>query len=243
MGDSSVDSTEGISALFVLFLFLLALALVLSKLLRHAPVIHLFGETGIILLLGMTSGFIVNLFVDNEVVVPDAANDDDFADAEDDSVALSLLSFSPQVFFLCLLPPIIFNSGYHLKRELFFRHFTPVALFAVFGTTVAAVFTALLLQLVTAFGLTGGFNPSKSLLRERKYRTDCVLARLYVFQQIIFDSLLLTYFSSNNDSLDGTLDLWSAHISDGSGLHVGCLSSEARGSPLVLPRVWRICPE
>jgi len=157
-------STEGISAFFVLFLSILALALVLSKLLHDKPVLNKFGEVGIILLIGMTAGFVVNLFFVDDVYTPgDAATTDDEFDEEDedDSIALNLLSFSPQVFFVALLPPIIFNSGYHLKRELFFRHLAPVALFAVVGTLVSALLISFLLELVKSFNLTGGFEPSK----------------------------------------------------------------------------------
>jgi len=165
MGDSSVEtSTEGISAYFALFLSILALALVLSKILHNKPIFKKLGEVGIILLIGMMAGFVVNLFVDNEVSVPDANGDDDDAqqEQEQESIALTLLSFSPQVFFVALLPPIIFNSGYHLKRELFFRQFGPVALFAVVGTLVSALFISFLLELVKGFHLTGGFEPSES---------------------------------------------------------------------------------
>lgn len=61
-----------------------------------------------ILLVGIVAGFLLSLFVE---VGPANANDD-----AADNVAESLLSFSAKVFFLALLPPIIFNSGYHLRR-------------------------------------------------------------------------------------------------------------------------------
>lgn len=157
---SSEISTQNISAYFVLFLTILALALVLSNLLHHMPVANKLGEVGIILILGMIAGSIVNLFVDSDPVpMPSANNDDQFT--TDGSVALSLLSFSPQVFFVALLPPIIFNSGYHLKRELFFRHIAPVMLFAVVGTLVSALAISFTLQLAKEFGCTGDFQPSE----------------------------------------------------------------------------------
>jgi len=159
---STWESTEGISAYFVLFSALLALVLVLSKVLHDRPVLgSFFPEAGMILLVGMIAGFFVNLFIRPEVIAPaDNAENDDGA-AYDDSVAQSLLSFSPQVFFVALLPPIIFNSGYHLRRELFFRHIAPITLFAVVGTLISAFSISFLLELVKGFGLMGDFAPSK----------------------------------------------------------------------------------
>ena len=60
-----------------------------------------------VLLVGIVAGLLLSLFVEG-----DPANNDDAAG----NVAESLLSFSAKVFFLALLPPIIFNSGYHLRR-------------------------------------------------------------------------------------------------------------------------------
>jgi NhaP-type Na+/H+ or K+/H+ antiporter len=154
---STFDSTEGISAYFVLFSTLLALLLVLSKLLHDHPALNsIVPEAGMILLVGMVAGCFLNLFV-----APTQTDQDD--DVYNESVAESLLSFSPNVFFVALLPPIIFNSGYHLRRELFFRHIIPISLFAVVGTVVSAVSISFLLEIVKGLGLTGDFAPSTFL--------------------------------------------------------------------------------
>lgn len=71
-------------------------------------------EAGMTLLVGMIAGFFVNLYADTEEADP---NTDD-GDVVDIAVAESLLSFSPEVFFVALLPPIIFNSGYHLRSGM-----------------------------------------------------------------------------------------------------------------------------
>ena len=57
------------------------------------------------------------------------------------------------------LPPIIFNSGYHIERELFFRHIVPICLFACVGTVVATFVSAGFLQ-ATKFLYDSTFDPS-----------------------------------------------------------------------------------
>ena len=140
-----------------------------QKLLHDAPRIvrGFLPEAGMTLLVGMVAGFFVNLYADSEEANSAATydnnnnhnnnNDDAMVDME---VAETLLSFSPSVFFVALLPPIIFNSGYHLRRALFFRSIVPISLLACVGTTVSALCIALLLQVVQSFGLTGSFQPT-----------------------------------------------------------------------------------
>eukprot|EP00977_Amphora_coffeiformis_P019032 scaffold6861_cov148-Amphora_coffeaeformis.AAC.1 len=79
---------------------------------------------------------------------------------ETEELVRKLLSFSPNIFFMGLLPPIIFNSGYQLRRELFYRHISPITLFAAVGTTISALVCAGILWGVQQFGWTGGFNPT-----------------------------------------------------------------------------------
>ena len=66
---------------------------------------------------------------------------------------------NPSIFSLRdQLPPIIFNSGYHLRRDLFFRHIVPIFLFACIGTALASGIFATFLYLVR--NMYPGFEPS-----------------------------------------------------------------------------------
>lgn len=87
-----------------------------------------------VLLVGMVAGMIIELVA--KYAVGDLAGD----------VAESVLSFDSSIFFIVFLPPIIFNSGYHLHRQLFYRYFTPICLFAFVGSMTSMVLVAILLH-------------------------------------------------------------------------------------------------
>jgi sodium/hydrogen exchanger 8 len=58
----------------------------------------------------------------------------------------SVVRFNDDFFFLFLLPPIIFDSGFnmeHQQTKAFFRNLGPILWFALAGTLVSCVITAL----------------------------------------------------------------------------------------------------
>ncbi|KAK9137009.1 hypothetical protein Sjap_007603 [Stephania japonica] len=50
-----------------------------------------------------------------------------------------ILVFSEDIFFIYLLPPIIFNAGFQVKKKQFFRNFMTIILFGAFGTLISFV--------------------------------------------------------------------------------------------------------
>nr|ADD70241.1 Na/H antiporter [Bruguiera gymnorhiza] len=48
-----------------------------------------------------------------------------------------LLVFSEDLFFIYLLPPIIFNAGFQVKKKQFFRNFMTIMLYGAVGTLIS----------------------------------------------------------------------------------------------------------
>ena len=59
-----------------------------------------------------------------------------------------LLTFEPDFFFYFCLPPIIFASGYNMKRKKFFENFTNILMFGLFGTILQFCIFSILTYLV-----------------------------------------------------------------------------------------------
>ncbi|KAI4317652.1 hypothetical protein L6164_025506 [Bauhinia variegata] len=48
-----------------------------------------------------------------------------------------IMAFSEDLFFIYLLPPIIFNAGFQVKKKQFFRNFMTIMLFGAVGTLIS----------------------------------------------------------------------------------------------------------
>ncbi|XP_009766186.1 sodium/hydrogen exchanger 1 [Nicotiana tabacum] len=61
-----------------------------------------------------------------------------------------ILVFSEDLFFIYLLPPIIFNAGFQVKKKSFFRNFSTIMLFGAVGTLISFI--------IISFGAIGIFK-------------------------------------------------------------------------------------
>ncbi|KAK6947014.1 Cation/H+ exchanger [Dillenia turbinata] len=49
-----------------------------------------------------------------------------------------ILRFSEELFFIYLLPPIVFNAGFQVKKKQFFQNFLTIILFGVIGVFISS---------------------------------------------------------------------------------------------------------
>ncbi|KAI9300562.1 Sodium/hydrogen exchanger family-domain-containing protein [Cunninghamella echinulata] len=71
------------------------------------------------------------------------------------TIIQKMMQFNHGYFFNLLLPPIILNSGYELKRRNFFLNFGTILTFAMVGTFIAAIVTGVLTFLYASLHLEG----------------------------------------------------------------------------------------
>ncbi|XP_057948024.1 sodium/hydrogen exchanger 4 isoform X2 [Malania oleifera] len=67
-----------------------------------------------------------------------------------------ILRFNEELFFIYLLPPIIFNAGFQVKKKQFFQNFLTIMLFGVVGVFISSlIITSGSWWLFPIFGLHG----------------------------------------------------------------------------------------
>ncbi|KAF6142536.1 hypothetical protein GIB67_039500 [Kingdonia uniflora] len=117
LSSANLDSSSfSISTVFAITLFftLICACIVIGHLLEE----HRWANESITaLLLGLCSGGVVLLVSKGK--------------------SSQILVFSESLFFIYLLPPIIFNAGFQVKKKQFFHNFSTILLFGVVGTLIS----------------------------------------------------------------------------------------------------------
>ncbi|XP_062003062.1 sodium/hydrogen exchanger 1-like isoform X2 [Rosa rugosa] len=128
--DTFLDTSTIIS--LTIFFTLLCLCIIIGHLLEE----HRWANESITaLLLGLIAGLVVLLVTQFE--------------------SSQILVFNEDLFFLYLLPPIIFNAGFQVKKKQFFKNFTTILLFGIVGTVISFCLISLGAFLVfSRFGFT-----------------------------------------------------------------------------------------
>ena len=168
---ASSEDGDTASLYFLFFSSVLAFVLILSKALHSRPKLNsVLSEPALVLLIGMLFSFFVSFFFSFDRFATEQLEEGDDAaqqqeqqaqvQKEEGDLTQTILSFPSRIFFMALLPPILFNSGYQLQRELFYRHIKPISLFSVIGTAVSGLATGFLLFGFKELGWFGTFDPS-----------------------------------------------------------------------------------
>ena len=62
-----------------------------------------------------------------------------------------LMNFNSSLFFFAILPPILFNSGYHLRRKLFFANVGGILGLSIFGTLLSSVIVSVGIYMISNY--------------------------------------------------------------------------------------------
>lgn len=97
------------------------------------------------------------------------------------------LTFDSTIFFLFLLPPIIFESGYNMNRKNFFQNLGSVIGYAFGGTTIATFVTGILLYVVVQMGVMTNLTFLECLLWGSLISATDPVTVLAIFKELKVD--------------------------------------------------------
>ncbi|GMH64883.1 hypothetical protein TrRE_jg6655, partial [Triparma retinervis] len=155
-------------------------------------------EAAIAILIGLAAGG----------AIEGATMIDGLSDKSEDIVV-----FDPVTFLVIQLPPIIFNSGYHIDRSMFVANLVPISLFAVLGTAMSTLIVAFSLNYVVqnkiltsismtfpelaAFGaLISATDPVSTLAVFQAKKVDLQLFYLVFGESVVNDAVGLVLFDT-----------------------------------------------
>jgi len=115
-GAAEKEHNSSLAIFFLLLVMILVIFLVHTLLTFN---FHYIPESLAIVFLGATIGLFMRILPEEE--------------------SKRMESFSPTAFFLILLPPIIFESGYNLHKGNFFANIGSIMVFAILGTVISAL--------------------------------------------------------------------------------------------------------
>lgn len=146
-GSDLVDVTdeEAMDSLGVFIQLLVLLLCFLAGYVMHTRRVKVFHEAGVALLIGIIVGFACMLGTKNK----------GFKD---------FINFKEEFFFLVLLPPIIFESGFSMQPKPFFHNFGAICTLAFVGTLISTLAVALFLFAAGAIGIAHAFTFTECMI-------------------------------------------------------------------------------
>ncbi|GAM28659.1 hypothetical protein SAMD00019534_118350, partial [Acytostelium subglobosum LB1] len=106
------------------------------------------------------------------------------------AMAERVTTFNPDLFFLFILPTIIFETGFSLPKTDFFHHFIPIIIFAVFGTMISFAVTGAGVYVVGLLGWSYPLSAKDSFIFGAMTSATDPVATLAIFQALNVDSTL-----------------------------------------------------
>ncbi|XP_072953923.1 sodium/hydrogen exchanger 1-like [Typha angustifolia] len=116
----SLNSDYASIVSITMFVALLCVCIVIGHLLEES---RWMNESIIALLIGLCTGVVILLTTAGK--------------------SSHIFEFSEDLFFIYLLPPIIFNAGFQVKKKQFFRNFVTIMLFGAVGTLISFIVISL----------------------------------------------------------------------------------------------------
>jgi sodium/hydrogen exchanger 3 len=198
-----------VSEYILIFMVIMCCSFLLQYYVKHVWKSKWLPESGATLAFTMLIGGILRLSVGN--ALDDIKTYDD-ADAENWTFQILVFGrFSTNIFYFGFLPPIIYNSGYHLKRKLFFDNFGGIISLAVVGTSMSVLTIGAAIYWTNQLLYNGSYNlpfveciafasllastdPVATLSIYADLRVDPMLFYLVFGESVLNDAIAITIF-------------------------------------------------
>ncbi|GMF43682.1 unnamed protein product [Phytophthora fragariaefolia] len=183
--DDQISEEYSLAFQFATFLLLLMIAIILCNHVTHKLHWHFLPEAAATIGVGLLASIFCMLM-------------------KSSIIAVKLMDFDPNFFFVGMLPPIIFNSGYTMKRRYFFENITPILVFSILGTLIMSVITGIGIYTIGRFGWVMRLSMAESLTFGSLISATDAVSILAVFQELHVDPTLFYLVfgeSSLNDAV------------------------------------------
>lgn len=166
------DTSKKDATFLYAFAMLIVIALASASILSMRWRITILPEACVVLTVGLVAGFVCKAM---------------YAKTETESFSRPLMDFDNALFFLGLLPPIIFKSGYELSPAWLFGLFSQIMAFAIAGTLLSALIVALTLSLASNAGWAPDVSFHETLTFGALISATDPVSVLAVFQELRVD--------------------------------------------------------
>eukprot|EP01084_Bolivina_argentea_P005451 10271_1 len=198
--ESRTASHEIVGIGSLLFVLIILITLFSSKSIELFNIRHI-NESTISIIFGIIIGIIITFFPHSTI---------------------DLFSFDSEFFFFVLLPPIVFEAGFSLKRKHFFRNMCSILIFAIIGTIISTLiigFGLYILSFLNILPLYNSGNPLEcllfgalisavdpvgtlSVLRNPSLNIDPILYSLIFGESVLNDAVSIVLYKIFNDYSD-----------------------------------------
>ncbi|XP_022251245.1 sodium/hydrogen exchanger 8-like isoform X1 [Limulus polyphemus] len=146
-------------------------------------------------------------------------------------------AFNPTAFFLILLPPIIYESGYNLHKGNFFQNIGSILIFAIIGTTVSALIVGGGVYLLGLADVAYRLNFTESLAFGSLISAVDPVATLAIFHALDIDPILNMLVFGESILNDAVAIVLATTVLESSKPEMATLSTSAA----VLHAIGRFC--
>ncbi|XP_043692024.1 sodium/hydrogen exchanger 4-like isoform X2 [Telopea speciosissima] len=115
-----------------------------------------------------------------------------------------IVRFNEELFFIYLLPPIIFNAGFLVKKKQFFRNFITIMLFGVVGVFISSA--------IIAAGIGTIFSSTDTVCTLQVLNQDetPLLYSIVFGEGVVNDATSVVLFNAVRELDISKLDVWAA---------------------------------